>query len=105
VPLAPNPKRAMLITMNDRWFHCPMENTRVSKTSKARVEKDTRKMAVKSIAGIVTSSGFIHPTCINRKEWPQRHQDTNNKFLLLIKLRVWWRKYFIRKILRKHDGI
>ena len=52
VPLAPNPKRAILITMNDRWFHCPMENTRVSKTSKARLERDTKKMALRSIVGI-----------------------------------------------------
>jgi len=58
VPLAPNPKSAMLITMNDRWFQCPMENTRVSKTSKARVEKDTRKMAVKGIVGIERGGFF-----------------------------------------------
>jgi hypothetical protein len=29
-------------------------------TSKARVERDTRKMAVKSIVGIVTFCGIIH---------------------------------------------
>ncbi len=37
-----------------------MENTRVSMTSKARVERDTRKMAVKSIVGIVAFCGIIH---------------------------------------------
>jgi hypothetical protein len=42
----------MLITINDKWFHCPMENTRVSKTSKARVERDTKKMALRSIVGM-----------------------------------------------------
>jgi hypothetical protein len=52
VPLAPNPKSAMLITINDRWFHCAMENTRVSKTSKARVERDTRKMEIRRIVGM-----------------------------------------------------
>jgi hypothetical protein len=29
-----------------------MENTRVSKTSKARVERDTKKIALRSIVGI-----------------------------------------------------
>ena len=36
-------------------------------------------------------------TRINWKKQPRRHQDTNNKFLILIQLRVWWRKYVVRK--------
>ena len=71
VPLAANPKSAMLITMKDRWFHCPMENTRVSKTSKASVEKDTKKMALRSIVGmdrVFTNEFFFDLTGRSRPE-------------------------------------
>jgi hypothetical protein len=46
VPLAANPKRAMLITRKERWFHWLTEKTRASRTSKARVEPETRKTAL-----------------------------------------------------------
>ena len=49
LPLAANPNSAILITINERGFHCPIENTRVSRTSKARVLRETRKMAGSSI--------------------------------------------------------
>jgi len=41
--LAANPKSAMLITMNDKWFHWLMEKIRARSTSKARAENETRK--------------------------------------------------------------
>ena len=46
VPLAANPKRAMLMTIKDRWFHWLMEKTLVRSTSKARAERDNKKTAV-----------------------------------------------------------
>ena len=46
VPLAANPKRAMLMTMKDRWFHWLMAKTLVRSTSKARDESDSKKTAV-----------------------------------------------------------
>jgi hypothetical protein len=49
VPLAANPKSAMLMTMNDRWFHWLMEKTLVRSTSKARAESDKKKTAVSII--------------------------------------------------------
>jgi hypothetical protein len=49
VPLAANPKRAMLITIKERWFHWPMENTLVRSTSYAREEKQSKKTALRII--------------------------------------------------------
>jgi hypothetical protein len=49
VPLAANPKSAMLMTMKDRWFHWLMEKTLVRSTSKARDESDKKKTAVSII--------------------------------------------------------
>ena len=70
VPLAPNPKSAMLITINERWFHWLMENTRVSKTSKARVARDTKKMAARII---VVKNVCVIDSAASRyfsKAWP-----------------------------------
>jgi hypothetical protein len=47
VPLAANPKRAMLITIKERWFHWLMENTLVRSTSKVRDEKDSKNTALR----------------------------------------------------------
>jgi len=47
VPLAANPKRAMLITIKERWFHWLMENTLVRSTSYAREEKHSKKTALR----------------------------------------------------------
>jgi len=47
VPLAANPKRAMLITIKERWFHWLMENTLVRSTSKVRDEKDNKNTALR----------------------------------------------------------
>jgi hypothetical protein len=49
LPDAANPKSAMLITMKERWFHWLMEKTLVSRTSKAREERERRKTAGKII--------------------------------------------------------
>ncbi len=49
VPLAANPKRAMLITIKERWFHWLMEKTLVRSTSKAREEKHSKNTALRII--------------------------------------------------------
>ena len=46
IPLIVNPNRAMLITINDKWFHCVIEKRRINNTSNERVEKETIKMII-----------------------------------------------------------
>jgi hypothetical protein len=43
MPLAVMPKRAMLMTINERWYHWVIEKNRARRTSYRRVERDTRK--------------------------------------------------------------
>jgi hypothetical protein len=64
VPLAPNPKRAMLMTINDKWFHCPMAKTRVRRTSKARVAKDIKKIAINNIIMILDAPFYSRKSVI-----------------------------------------
>ena len=69
MPLAPKPKSAMLITINERWCHCPMANTRVRRTSKARVENETVKMAVRSmVQNLISAAVFINSRNVTKKE-------------------------------------
>ena len=46
VPLAANPKRAILITIKERWFHWQMEKTLVKSISKAMEDNDNKKTAL-----------------------------------------------------------
>ena len=46
VPLAANPKRAILITIKERWFHWQMEKTLVKSISKAMEDNDSKKTAL-----------------------------------------------------------
>jgi hypothetical protein len=49
VPLAANPKSAILMTIKERWFHWLMENTLIRSTSKVIEESDRKKTAKKII--------------------------------------------------------
>ena len=52
LPLAPKPTGARRTPKHDRWFHGPIENTRVRSTSKARVDSETKKTDKKRISNI-----------------------------------------------------
>ena len=45
VPPAANPKRVMLMTMKDKWFHWLMEKTLTRSISKDRAESDNKNTA------------------------------------------------------------
>jgi hypothetical protein len=62
VPLAANPKRAILMTIKERWFHCVIEKTLVRSTSKVSAESDSRKTAINimgslSVMFLIRTSG------------------------------------------------
>jgi hypothetical protein len=45
-PLAPKPSKAILMTMNAKWYHMVTENIRVREISISNVDRETRKVPI-----------------------------------------------------------